>query len=60
MTTEYFECRDLLVNREVEEPVAAFRLGISCLMVMAAYHESESDRLEARPPNESHLDRPIA
>ena len=51
--------RDLLVNEEVEEMVTAFRLGIGCLTVVAAYHESESDRLEARPPDEYHLDRSI-
>ena len=51
--------RDLPLNREVEETAAAFWLGIGSLTVMAAYDESESDRLEARPPDESHLDYPI-
>ena len=41
--------RDLLANREVGEMAAAFWLGIGSLTVMAAYHESESDRLEAQP-----------
>ena len=37
------QCRDLLVNREVEGTVVAFWSGIGYLTVMAVYHEGESD-----------------